>query len=95
MNLDSQHRLIIGPGWDSHLPADHSCDTQGLRKREKLYSNYFVILTRLKISQVWGRRGGVLESPPNGPDIFDVFRLSRHLSNFLTKRAPVDFLWEF
>jgi hypothetical protein len=53
------------------------------------------MLTRLKISQVWGRRGGVLESPPNGPDIFDVFRLSRHLSNFLTKRAPVDFLWEF
>ncbi len=29
-----------------------------------------------------GGRGGVLESPPNGPDIFDVFQLPRHLSNF-------------
>jgi hypothetical protein len=37
------------------------------------------MLARLKIEQV--ERG--LESHPNGPDIFDVFWLLRHLSNFL------------
>jgi hypothetical protein len=33
--------------------------------------------------------GGVLESPPNGLDIFDVFWLSRHLSNFFNKKSPI------
>jgi hypothetical protein len=30
-----------------------------------------------------GGGGGALESPQNGPDIFDVFWLPRLLSNFL------------
>ena len=31
------------------------------------------------------------ESPPNGPDIFDVFRVPRHLSNFVKKKTPIYF----
>jgi hypothetical protein len=27
----SLHEHIIGLGWDSHLPADHSCNEQGFR----------------------------------------------------------------
>jgi hypothetical protein len=34
---------------------------------------------------------GLLESPPNGSDIFDVFWLPRHLNNFSTKKALFDF----
>jgi hypothetical protein len=29
--FDGPHGHITGPGWDSHLPADHSFDKQGLQ----------------------------------------------------------------
>ncbi len=31
------------------------------------------------------------ESPLNGPDIFDVFQLPRHLSNVSKKKTPIYF----
>jgi hypothetical protein len=36
-----------------------------------------------------------LGNPSNGLNIFYVFQLPRHLSNFLDKKALFDFSWDF
>ncbi len=51
-----------------------------------LYLSYRVastILAQYWLAAMGVGRERVLESPQNGPDILDVFQLSRHLSDFL------------